>query len=466
MRFSHKYLRWIFCISFSFFSGCSYFTNHTAKQPEQVSWPLAFDAGSIVQKQLVADALVKKFYQSNGHQLVWVDTSALRSAADSMIAIIRSADQYGLIPDDYHLNEIDKLLGSINSLTQAVELDILLTDSFFALRHHLKYGRLEKKTLSRIDISGITNTEGFSVLDRAFSNNTFRKELEFVEPRSEMYAILKSTLYSLKHINANDSVALLKKNQLIANLERWRWEDARGKDQSICVNIPSCMLRVYEKDSLVLQSNVIIGKPETPTPEIKSAITSFIIYPYWHVPKSIVKEILPLIQQDTSYLIKHNYDVLNKRGDIVRASAIDWPSFTEENFPFILRQREGSENTMGIIKFIFNNNYGVYLHDTNARKMFSRTDRALSHGCIRVQKAVALAHYLVKDDDIYVSPEDLDQYLTLQHRLKIDLVKPIPLYLQYFTCEVNNNKVVFYNDIYGKDKAITEALYKNKIPPI
>jgi murein L,D-transpeptidase YcbB/YkuD len=459
MRSSLKKLRRILLFPFLFFCGCTYFSSHSTKPTDQISWPLTFESSSVTQRDFVTDALVKNFYKANGHHLVWLDSSAFLPAADSMITIIRSVEQYGLLPKDYHLKEIENLVNSPSSPARAIEIDLLLTDSFFALRYHLKCGRLDRKSLNRVDISTALDNESLAALSRAFPANTFRRELESVEPASNTYRVVKSALHPLMHVEPGDTISLTKRNQLIANLERWRWEGDELPDQSICVNVPSFMLRIYEKDSLVLQSNVIVGKPETPTPEIKSAITAFIIYPYWHVPKSIVKEILPLIQEDTLYLSRHNYDVLNKRGEVVSASRIDWPSYSEENFPFILRQREGSENTMGIIKFIFNNNYGVYLHDTNARRMFSKKDRALSHGCIRVQKAVALAHYLVKDDDIYVSPEDLDQYLTLQHRLKIDLRKPIPLTLQYFTCEERDGKIIFYKDIYNKDQALINALH-------
>jgi murein L,D-transpeptidase YcbB/YkuD len=228
------------------------------------------------------------------------------------------------------------------------------------------------------------------------------------------------------------------------------------------VNVPAYTLSIVENDTVVVESNVIVGKPETPTPELESLVRSFIIYPYWHVPKSIVKEILPQIQADTFYLRRHNYDVLNAQGKPVSAKTVDWSAYDADNFPFILRQREGSENTMGIIKFIFNNRYGVYLHDTNVRGLFAQPQRALSHGCIRVHKAVALARYLIKDDHV-VSPEDLDQYLMLQHRMEIRLIRPMPLYLQYFTCDVKDGEVVFYDDVYGKDQALIDVLYRRPV---
>lgn len=193
---------------------------------------------------------------------------------------------------------------------------------------------------------------------------------------------------------------------------------------------------------------------------MESIISSFIIYPYWHAPYSIAtKEILPLLQSDASYLKRNNFEVMDRRGNLILADTIQWDLYNADYFPFVLRQREGSENSMGIIKFNFANSYGVYLHDTNTKRLFKAATRPFSHGCVRVEQAVALAHYLVHDDDIYVSPEDLDQYLSLQQRLKIDLQKPIPLKLEYFTAEVLDGTLFFYDDIYKKDSVMIRSLF-------
>jgi murein L,D-transpeptidase YcbB/YkuD len=151
--------------------------------------------------------------------------------------------------------------------------------------------------------------------------------------------------------------------------------------------------------------------------------------------------------------------VIDIDGNVIPDSTIDWSSLTRNNFPYVLRQREGSDNALGIIKFSFANNYGVYLHDTNSRRLFTKTKRALSHGCVRVHKAIALAHYLVKDDHVYVSPEDLDQYLALKQRTEVRILKPIPLFIEYFTCENKGGTIQFYEDIYKKDDVLIKALY-------
>ncbi|MBT1700236.1 L,D-transpeptidase family protein [Fulvivirgaceae bacterium PWU4] len=439
--------------------ACTYFKNPSA--PQAPTWSPVFDAAAIGGSDLVASRAVGEFYKRNGYQFVWLDSGGIRQAADSMVSIIRSADSYGLLPEDYHVAEINKLMTLPRDAQQAVALELYLTDSFFALCYHLRHGRIERKSLSRRVLSDHLDGADLVALQRVLAGSLLSDVLGSYEPRYPAYHTLKSTLKQMLARRTSDTLWLWQTGQLAVNMERWRWYTPGLPARYISVNVPSFTMQVIDQDSVVVKSKVIIGKPETPTPELESVVRSFIIYPYWHVPRSILKEILPHIQQDTLYLKQHNYDVLDARGRPMKTSSIDWLAHTADDFPYTLRQREGSENTMGIIKFVFNNRYGVYLHDTNARGLFSKTDRALSHGCIRVQKAVELARYLIRNDHI-VSPEDLDQYLMLQHRMEIKLIEPIPVYLQYFTCTENDGKVTFHNDLYGKDKAMMIALYGDK----
>lgn len=219
------------------------------------------------------------------------------------------------------------------------------------------------------------------------------------------------------------------------------------------------MLYVFSGGSIELQSRVIVGTPETPTPVLSSTIECIVFYPYWHVPKSIsVKEYLPFIQEDTAFLSQHNFDVLDKEGNVIDHDTIDWYQYNSDYFPVILRQREGSENSLGLIKFEFDNPYAVYLHDTNARKLFRKDVRALSHGCIRVELARELAHYLVTGKPGRTSDLVAD-YLELELRHTINLDAPIPVYIRYFTCEFKDNTLYRYDDIYDADRKLMEQLY-------
>ncbi|HEX8040646.1 MAG TPA: L,D-transpeptidase family protein, partial [Chryseosolibacter sp.] len=345
-----------------------------------------------------------------------------------------------------------------DSLPSAAPMaDVLLTDSYLTLYRHIRHGRLNPQTLQRSDLASAVDEEAISSL-RGIDNRSLTTNLRMLEPKALQFHELKAALRSFVLANSQDYVQRERAAKIALNMERWRWQQA-WPDRYIVVNIPAFQLRAVEDDSVWLRSRVIVGKRQTPTPVMESVIRSFVIYPYWHVPASIsTAEFLPELQEDPTYLEKHNFDVLNKAGKVVASDTIQWEIYSAGYFPFILRQREGSENSMGIIKFNFANPFGVYLHDTNSKRLFKRARRDLSHGCVRVNDAVALAHYLVREDDIYVSPEDLDQYLSLQQRLEIKLRKPIPLKLEYFTCEVENGTPRFYDDIYKKDSVMMQAL--------
>jgi L,D-transpeptidase YcbB len=389
-----------------------------------------------------------------------MDSFALKPDADTLIYFIEKVEGLGLIREDYHFRKIETLKQSVLTHDNAVLLDALLTDSFFSLWYHLKNGRLNRKTFSRTGIDSLNLTDAMDALKQALTNHSVNAILWDREPKLPIYRLIKNSLAKVLLKNQGDTVIVKKRDQFVANLERWRLEP-KLPSRFISVNVPSFMLRVVENDSTILESRVIIGKPETPTPNIKSVVQSFIIYPYWHVPRSILREILPSVQADTNYLRKHNYQVIDGKGRLVKNATIDFKKYTPEDFPYVLRQREGAENTMGVIKFVFPNHYGVYLHDTNARKLFGKTDRALSHGCIRVQKAVDLAKYLAKDDDTYVDAADLEQYLMVQKRLEVKIVKPIPVHLNYFTVEQQGDSVVVYKDLYKKDQALIDSLLVN-----
>jgi L,D-transpeptidase YcbB len=398
------------------------------------------------------------FYAARDFTFFWVADSTIRPQGDSMLRTIARAHYSGLIADDYHYEELQRLLRDTLAGDRLERIDMYLTDGYLTLFQHLRQGRLDPKTLLRRDLSSVSAPDAIAALLKV-GNESIARQLEAREPNATQYQLLKASLQSFQILADTDSVARQRAEKISVNMERWRWQKV-WPDRYVCVNIPAFMLKVVEDDSVWVESKVIVGKRETPTPVIESVIRSFIIYPYWHVPYSIsTKEILPALQKDGTYLSKNNFDVLTGSGSVANSDTIQWDLYSAEKFPFILRQREGSENSMGIIKFNFANHYGVYLHDTNSKRLYQRARRDLSHGCVRVSQAVALARYLVREDDVYVSPEDLDQYLSLQQRYTIDLRMPITLKLEYFTAEVDNGVALFYEDIYKKDSVMMQALF-------
>lgn len=232
----------------------------------------------------------------------------------------------------------------------------------------------------------------------------------------------------------------------------------------VWVNLPSFNLKVVDSDSVVLRSKVIVGASKTRTPELYSEISNFITYPQWTVPYSIIfKEMLPAIQKDTNYLIKQNLMVVDRNDSVIPPSKIKWSKLSKTHFPYQIKQRQGDDNSLGVMKFNFRNKYSVYLHDTNARWLFSKQSRALSHGCVRVQNWQDLAHFLVRNDTIRYSVDTLNSWIGRQEKHVVSGFKKVPLFVRYFTCEGVDGTVKFYDDIYAEDKMLAEQYFSKNI---
>ena len=300
-----------------------------------------------------------------------------------------------------------------------------------------------------------------------------RNVLSSQEPRHEGYRSLKNALsvildtvnrdrpYLINAWNHVEAVDVHRKIQRIEiNLERWREEKEMDDSIYVLINVPAYMIYVVEKEDVVTESRVIVGAPDTPTPVFSSKIECFTIFPYWYVPRKIVvNEYLPIIKKDSSFITRNNFDVLDRNGKIQNLSSIEWKKYNKNNFPFTLRQREGAENSLGIVKFIFDNPYSVFLHDTNAKRLFRNQKRAFSHGCIRLEKAYEFAHYLIGRNRTKLTPKTLDKYMGEKKRVTISLSHPVPIYIRYLTCDVKNNDLLFFDDVYRKDVALIRTLY-------
>lgn len=257
--------------------------------------------------------------------------------------------------------------------------------------------------------------------------------------------------------------------QMEMAMERWRWEPKKYPERYAIVNIPSAEVNVWEwdkkhkLDTLVLNSRVVVGKPENQTPILRSKINYMLIYPYWNVPYSIAwKEILPMVKRDTNYLHKHNFEVINGKGEVVTdLSKLNWKRYNKDYLPVKFRQRIGDDNSLGICKFNFNNKYGVYLHDTNSKRYFKTFYRYQSHGCIRLEKFVEMARFLIREDTLKIPYDTLSTYFLRQEQKQINLRRPLPIYVRYFTASADSTFALHLNiDIYRKDRDMIKMAYK------
>lgn len=255
--------------------------------------------------------------------------------------------------------------------------------------------------------------------------------------------------------------------QIIINMERWRWLPRDLGDKYIYVNISDYSLNVYENNNIIMDMKTIVGNEQRSTPVFSDRIRYLVFNPYWYVPKSIaVKDILPSVQADIAYLEENNYRVFaynsNNTLSRVEAEEINWQEIDEDNFNFLIRQDPGDNNSLGRVKFMFPNRFSVYLHDTPSRYLFDETERGFSSGCIRIEKPIELALYLLKDQEEW-NRESLEEIMQKDNEETIYLNEPFPIYLQYNTAWVDNiGNLNFRKDIYNRDKILIEHYFANQ----
>ncbi|NWF90538.1 MAG: L,D-transpeptidase family protein [Ignavibacteriaceae bacterium] len=298
-------------------------------------------------------------------------------------------------------------------------------------------------------------------------------------------------------------------NKIKVNLERFRWYDYSDTARYILVNIPDFRLYVIENKNELFNITVCTGrkryanfaaqyltykrsknwkhKPEDwETPILYSQISHLILNPTWTVPSSIMREeIASKLRRDSTYLKKANFRVY-KNGSMIDPTEVKLADLNSGNIPYTIIQNPGAGNALGKIKFMFNNPFGVYLHDTPTRAPFKYVNRAVSHGCVRVEKPLQLAEYILKNnskwtldylkieiglrvDDKNVISEfkqkrsELRKGASFGETTEVKLDNSIPLFIDYYTAWVDHSGVInFRDDVYRQDKIILESLAKIK----
>jgi murein L,D-transpeptidase YcbB/YkuD len=444
--------------------------------------------------------LVQNFYASQQHEPHWIDISDTLQIAE-YLSILASADLHGLNKNTYHFDRLATNLENLsffyfetNEINYQLwaESEILLSDGLILLTEHLKRGVFDP--LNNDDYYYFippkdTVFEPFGI----FYADSLRQFFEYTVSSNSQYKMLRNEyverLEKPENTRTNKDIDTL--NILRINLERWRWNSLfSGTNRVVYVNIPAFELLVLKGDSVEMSSKVCVGikrpktyaelyrdylkNPETTpkprhneTPILKSAIGYLVLNPQWRVPSSIAKnEILRNIQKDANYLSKMGYYVY--QGNVqIDPSSVDWQSITPDSFSFRLEQSAGEQNAMGKMKFMFPNPFSVYLHDTPSKKDFARHNRAVSHGCVRVENYLELAHVLLSDmpkyDLAYLRKTiNLDRNSTKKlQTVNLFFKPPISIIIDYKTAWVDaSGKLNIYTDVYERDRSVLEALQK------
>ncbi|MFM7218280.1 MAG: murein L,D-transpeptidase [Bacteroidota bacterium] len=249
--------------------------------------------------------------------------------------------------------------------------------------------------------------------------------------------------------------------QLLINLERCRWLPDADTGRFIVVNVPDFRLGYFHADALLWSCGVVVGKSKTPTAVFAGQISEVVFNPYWYVPKSILEEeLVPEFQQDPERVGRQHYEVVTRtRPPRVIQSSVDWDTVDVDRFPYDVRQTPGPWNPLGRIKFLFPNNFDMYLHDTPAKDLFGRRVRAFSHGCIRVEEPFRLLE-LISDGEMALKSSLTSQYFQNREEVHVPLKSRVPVYIVYLTAWVDQNGLNFRDDVYGLDDLLEKELFK------
>jgi murein L,D-transpeptidase YcbB/YkuD len=256
-------------------------------------------------------------------------------------------------------------------------------------------------------------------------------------------------------VNAlNDRTEKRNVAKLVYNIERLRWLPKNLGSKYVFVNQAAYQLQVMDNDREIWRTKVIIGKPLTQTVAFHDRMETVIFNPSWGVPPSIIrKEMLPILRRDPSYLDRLGYRVVTRNGQIVHSSAVNWSAYNK-GVPYSIQQPPSDDNALGEVKFLFPNAHSIYFHDTPARSLFARSARALSHGCVRVENPRIFAETLLGLSAEEVAKR-IDSGRSQSARVKAD----IKVHITYFTAWPDQNgKIVYYDDVYGRDQRMESAI--------
>jgi murein L,D-transpeptidase YcbB/YkuD len=369
---------------------------------------------------------VRRFYTANGDQLVWSDGRRPSGTFDSLVRALHAADLEGLDPADYRVDEL-AAAGHAFDRARAADLDVRCTYAYLRYAWDLTRGTVDPEDVMPQWHAASRDVDLHNVLLKAIGENRVEESLAQLAPAAAQYQGLKHQL--ALHRGRGEGAAV---EQIAMNMERWRWLPADLGPRYLIVNIPAFRLDAIENGKSVLDMKVVTGKKGNPTPVLADEMTSIVFSPYWNIPQDIAqKEILPHLDADPDYLQRHNMEV-DESGQRYR-------------------QRPGRGNSLGQVKFVFPNHFNVYLHGTPSPALFDRVERDFSHGCVRLERPLDLAKYVLRDQPDWTEARIVTA-MNSGIEQSVTLKPPLPIYLVYFTAWEEEGALRTVPDVYGIDR--------------
>ncbi|MXP42702.1 L,D-transpeptidase family protein [Altererythrobacter soli] len=381
---------------------------------------------------------------------LWISPDgSLDPAARALLELVQTAEYDGIAPAALEAAELAEAIQAAEAqrTPEALErAELLLSRTLAAyvaaLRRPTDAGMIYEHDALRPELPST-----YLTLDQAAKAPSLQEYVRGMAWMHPLYAPLRRTLLTEGGSAAARQLA-------IRNLERIRQIPAQPRERHVLVDTASARLWMYEGNRPVDSMRVVVGKPDSQTPSISGWIRHAIADPYWNVPSDLVrKTIAPgVLRGGAAYLKARGYEVLSgweEEAELLDPKSVDWRAVQRGELDLRVRQRPGASNAMGEMKFEFPNPFGIYLHDTPDKDLLAKEARYFSNGCIRLEDADRLARWLLGGTAAEASsgPEQ-----------KIDLARPVPIYVAYLTAHADGDRIALGPDPYGRDKLGGTAL--------
>ncbi|MDX2201330.1 MAG: L,D-transpeptidase family protein [Hyphomicrobiaceae bacterium] len=441
--------------------------------------------GKLSPRQREDRTALATFYAARRHAPVWTGEAGLTPAADALLAEFARADEWGLDAAAFKPRSAPARAAFASPADQAAA-EFELSELVLKYARHAHGGRAEPTSLSRFIDRQLTFVDPARVLGEISVAEAPDAYLRKLHPQHPQFEMLRERYLALKR---GDKLALTPPTpvkverppaakgaakpeakveppkaekasvkKLLVNMEQWRWMPDDLGDTYIWVNVPEFTLRVVKDGKVVHTERAIVGKIDKQTPIFSEAMAQVIFNPTWGVPDSIKKnEILPNLAKGRTRILARNNLKLVQNGREVDPESVDWSTADIRRYSVI--QPSGGENVLGVVKFRFPNKHDVYMHDTPTKKLFNATERAFSHGCIRVREPDKFAELILSVDQGWTAARVAAAIKSGQENQTINLKRKIPVHLTYFTASVSDDgKLRLFNDVYGHEHRIAMGL--------
>lgn len=365
--------------------------------------------------------------------VLFIITVSFKTLAQSPLdSMMQNAEYLGLKSLDYHYK-----LG--DSLAAKKAIKRFMSDLKFGKQPDLRFQGYDFKL----------GKEAFVNQYESIWQNPIIKQLAqyLIDENKEVSQILQALHDSTQYSPA-------KRQLLIKAANEFRWLAAvRSSQNLVLVNIPSTTLKAYESNKQVIQMRVVLGKPSRPSKTLSSKLRTIVLTPTWSVPRRIsTDEILPRVKKNVRFLTANHYEVFDINNQKIDPSTVAWNDLSKNNFPYAIRQRSGTWNSLGLLKIQFDNPFKMYLHDTSQKYLFAREKRFYSHSCIRLENPKKLGAWLMKPNSAVVDRlSNKSNYYDKQPSY-YGIKREIPLVIWYSQVDFDEKgNLKFYPNIYGRN---------------